>query len=102
MKKIIAGRLYDTDKAEEIAKFDNDYWKTDYHWYEETLYKTDKGNYFLYGQGGALTKYRYHCADGYTAGEDITPLTLEEAKEWGEAHMNPDYYMDEFGEVEQA
>jgi len=43
MKGIIDGKIYDTEKAQEIASD----WEDDV---SETLYRTEKGEYFLYTQ----------------------------------------------------
>jgi hypothetical protein len=42
--------------------------------YEETLYKNRQGLFFVYGRGGENSPY----GDG----EDIRPLTNEEAEAW--------------------
>ena len=42
--------------------------------YEETLYRTKRGLYFVCGRGGSESPY--------AEGEDIRPLTEKEAKAW--------------------
>ena len=42
--------------------------------YEETLYKTKRGLYFLWGIGGADSPYN--------SGEDIRPISEKDAKAW--------------------
>lgn len=56
MKKIICKKEYDTDKATLLKKntFGN---PGDVDGYEESLYKTEDGAYFLYVNGGADSKY---------------------------------------------
>lgn len=51
MKKIIAGKLYDTD-ASTIVKKNTFGFFGDADGYEETLYVTNEGYYFLYVNGG--------------------------------------------------
>ena len=51
MKKIIAGKLYDTD-ASTIVKKNTFGFFGDADGYEETLYVTTEGYYFLYVNGG--------------------------------------------------
>ena len=41
--------------------------------YEETLYITNEGKYFIYTNGGRLSKYRT---------ENIVPIEREHVKEW--------------------
>jgi hypothetical protein len=52
MRKFIAGKLYDTDTAV-IVKKDTYSFFGDPMGYEETLYVTPEGFYFLYVNGGA-------------------------------------------------
>ena len=56
MKKIICKKEYDTETATLIKaySFGN---LGDPNGYEETLYKTAKGDYFVYGVGGCDSKY---------------------------------------------
>lgn len=55
MKAIIGSLIYDTDKAEKIYSYKQQR-KTGhigdfnfYEWYTIEVYKTEKGNYFIYG-----------------------------------------------------
>ena len=102
MKKIINGKLYDTETAKEIAGDSYNGSVTDFHYWEETLYKKRTGEYFLYGKGGPLSKYakRYE-QNGRVGGEAIQPMTYAEATAWAEEHMDADDYMDEFGPVSE-
>ena len=56
MKKIICKVEYDTENAEIVAKYTNGE-LGDPAGYEETLYVTEGGKYFLYTAGGAESKY---------------------------------------------
>lgn len=72
MKKIICKVEYDTEKSELVAK------KTfgdfgDKDGYEESLYMTADGKYFLYTNGGEESKY---------ATEGITRMSVAKAEEW--------------------
>lgn len=87
MKKIIQGKLYDTETATEVHEWDNGYSPTNFYFCEETLFRTPKGAWFLFGRGGAFSKYSHAVDGGGTGGGwDITPLTPEEAREWLETH----------------
>ena len=102
MKKIINGRLYDTDTAKEIAADGNGLSPRDFRSYSETLYLKRTGEYFLYGEGGPMTKYARSCGgNAWSGGSGIIPLTAEEAREWGEKHMYADDYIAAFGPVEE-
>ena len=75
MKRTICKVDYDTDTAELIAK------RTvgefgDPAGYEESLYKTEGGKFFLYTFGGEQSPY---------AEESIKRMSADKAKEWQEA-----------------
>ena len=65
--------VYDTTKAEALGNKAFSYYG-DPAGYEETLYKTKGGLYFLWGIGGTESLYN--------AGEDIRPVTAKQAKAW--------------------
>ena len=92
--------MYDTDTAEKIAEWDNGIFGNDFRTCEETLYKKTTGEYFIYGSGGALSKYSIPCGNNSSSGSsDIMPLTKDKAKIWMENYGDPDDYTEEFGEV---
>lgn len=101
MKKIIYGKKYDTKTAKETATWDNNFARSNFNYYEETLYLKKTGEYFLYGFGNAESKYAQRCPDGWTSGENIRPLSEKEAKEWAEVHCDGDTYESIFGEVQE-
>ena len=72
MKKIICKVNYDTDTASVVEK------RTfgsfgDPSGYEETLYLTESGKYFLYTNGGEKSKYKK---------EDIKRLSKQAKEKW--------------------
>ena len=86
MKAVIDGKKYDTEIAEQIAE-DGYSYSGDFRYWYEVLYRTKKGNFFVAGEGGALTKYAVPVGNNSTSGsERITPLTRQEAFEWCERH----------------
>lgn len=101
MRKIINGRLYNTDTAKEIGTYSNDLGYDDFRFLSETLYRKRTGEYFLYGEGGPMTQYAQPVGDMTGSGEDITPLSLDQAKKWAEENMSADDYMDAFGPVSE-
>ena len=48
MKKIINGKLYDTDTAKEVFAISCGNGPSDFHYYAEQLYRKRTGEYFLY------------------------------------------------------
>lgn len=101
MKRIINGRLYDTDTAKEIGCYSNGYGAEDFNYLYEALYRKKTGEFFLYGSGGAMTRYCVGHGNCWSGGEDIEPYTEEEAKAWAEEHLDADTYMEVFGTVEE-
>ena len=83
MKAIIEGKRYNTETATEVADFSNNYPSNDFHYYEESLYQTKAGNWFLQGEGGGLSKYAVPVGNnGSGGGSRIIPLSPAEAKAW--------------------
>ena len=101
MKKIINGKKYDTHTAKAIHVHGNGYFYSDFQHYSETLYKKKTGEYFLYGEGGPMSKYAEYYGNTTTGGDKIIPLSEERARKWCETHMDVDAYEREFGEVDE-
>lgn len=104
MKKIINGRMYDTNTARKVYCVGHGGQSfRDFGFYEETLFCKRTGEYFIYGEGGPASKYAeqvdYNTSVG---GERIIPLTLAEAKEWAERELDGEDYEDEFGKVDES
>ena len=72
MKKIICKVEYDTENAELVSKFTSGEFG-DAQGYEESLYKTEGGKFFLYVNGGEESPY---------AKEDIKRMSAKAAEEW--------------------
>lgn len=102
MKKVISGRLYDTSTAKLMGEYQYSY-PNDFHWYREELYQKKTGEYFLYGEGGALSEYREKVAlNEWSGGEAIKPLSYQEAQQWAENHLDGDEYESIFGEIDES
>ena len=85
VKRIIDGVIYNDETAEEIASDWNGTDSMDFHYFEENLMMTKKGNLFISGNGGPMTKYAESCGSNQTTGSSrIKPLTPEEAIKWCE------------------
>ena len=76
MREIIDGVTYDTQRATIDKKFTFGV-PGDPVGYEETLYITFDGKYFIYTNGGAQSKYTH---------ESITPISREQVKDWIMSH----------------
>ena len=102
MKKVISGRLYDTSTAKLMGEYQYSY-PNDFHWYREELYQKKTGEYFLYGEGGALSEYRENVSlNEWSGGEAIKPLSYQEAQQWAENHLDGDEYESIFGEIDES
>ncbi len=97
MKRVVNGKLYDTEKAEEVASWGNGLGNSDFRHVEETLYRTKKGNWFLEGSGGPMTKYSDSNGNTKWGTTLLIPLNSEEAKEWLEERDYPEIYSEYFG-----
>ena len=101
MKKIINGKLYNTETAKLVGSARYSY-PGDFSFWREELYQKKTGEFFLYGEGGPMTKYSRSIGSNTTAGgEEIIPLTVKEAKEWAEKYLEVEEYEQIFGEVEE-
>lgn len=86
MKRIINGKSYNTETAECVAYWSNSYYPGDFHYFEEGIYRTKKGAWFVAGEGGALSKYSRSCGgNGSCGGDGIEPISEKEAQEWLES-----------------
>jgi len=87
-RKVIDRVVYDTEKAEVIHDWWNGHSTTDFSYCSEVLYKTKKGNFFLCGDGGPMSKYAVALGNNSTgsSSDNITPLSKEQAIAWLEHH----------------
>lgn len=102
MKKIINGKMYNTDTAKELAGWSSPGGRGDHSHYEETLYQKRTGEFFLYGEGGPMTRYAESAGQNqWRGGSKIIPLAWEDAREWAENKLDADDYEEIFGEVSE-
>jgi len=101
MKKVIKGKVYDTEKAEKVGEYWNGIPSNDFRYCYEVLYKKKTGELFLYGTGGAMS--RYHCTNGdnWSGDERIIPLSYKAAQQWAEANLDGDEYEKIFGFIDE-
>ena len=72
MQKIICKKVYDTETSTLLKKVTYGVFGSPDGW-EESLYQTESGNYFLYTNGGAESKYKT---------ENITRMSAAKKDEW--------------------
>jgi len=88
MKKIINGLRYDSEKAIEVGS-DSYSNPGDFHYWEETLYKTPRAHrFFVVGEGGPMSRYSKTIGQNqWSGGSDLRPLNKTEAMRWCEEHL---------------
>ena len=102
MKKVIDGALYNTESAKLLGTWDNGLGARDFNRCAESLYRNNRGKYFLYGEGGANTRYSTKINDSsWGGGEAIIPLSYDGAKVWAENNLTADEYIAAFGDPDQ-
>ena len=86
MIKIIDGKRYNTDTAEEIFKWTNGKFGN-FEYREKTLFRTKKGNWFIYHYGGPLTDMAIPAEfNSWSSSEDIEPISDEDAYDFLEKY----------------
>jgi len=98
MRKIIRSKIYDTEKAQHIGSWDNGHYSSDFEYCSEDLYRKKSGEFFMYGEGGPLSRYAKRHGNDVSYGKRITPLSYEAAQKWAEEHLDADQYIAIFGE----
>jgi hypothetical protein len=86
MRKVVDGKLYDTEKATMVAEDGNGLGPNDFKYEFEELYVTQKGAFFLYGEGGPLSSYSEIIGNGSCGSCEIKPLDKDEAYDWLERY----------------
>ena len=103
MKKVIDGKMYNTETAEQLGEYWNGLGHSDFNRCYEVLFKTKKGNYFLYGEGGAASKYAKYAGRYASEGSDVIECSPEEAMEWLSDNNFPSVVEKEFSDlIEEA
>lgn len=101
MTKIINGKKYSTVTATFVGEASYSH-HGDFNWWYEALYIKRTGEFFLFGQGGALSNYCTQVGQNeWSGGKEIVPLSLSEAQEWAEEYLDYDTFVEYFGEVDE-
>lgn len=102
MKRVLEGRIYDTEKSVLICKI----WegnKGDFAHFEAELYKTPKsGRFFLAGEGGPMTIFRKRVdQNSWSGSSGIIPISEGEALRYAERHASVEV-VEKYFTVEEA
>ena len=108
MKKVINGKMYNTETSEKVGVWDiQDYnsniYSNDFRFFGESLYRKKTGEFFLYFFGYNLTSSPYHPAHQADGNPEvkILPISLNGAKKWVSDRLSGDDYENIFGSVEE-
>jgi len=96
MKKMIEGKMYNTEAAKLVVVWDNGLLPGDINRCKEALYRNIRGTYFLHGAGGANTRYNTRVNGSWTSGEEIIPMSLGAAQTWVKNKLSRDEYVSIF------
>lgn len=82
MRAVIDGQSYDTDLAREVARATSGRGTTDLRFFDEAMFLTANGAWFLAGRGNALTKYARRTGGCLDSGERVIPLSSGDVYSW--------------------
>ena len=101
MKRIINGKIYNTEAATRVGNFASAYGPGDFRYEDTDLYKTKKGAWFISGEGGPLSRWSQPCGNGQRGGSGIEVMTTAEALAWAEfAGIDADVIAEHFTVIE--
>ncbi len=101
MKKVVGGKLYNTETATEIGSYSNGLSSRDFRNVSESLFKTKSGTFFLAGEGGPLSKYARSVGSDTFGDEDLVVLSPDEAQKWAEQYLDADTIVEHFNVSEE-
>jgi hypothetical protein len=81
MKKVIEGKIYNTETAECLCDVGNNLSARDFHHNHSKLFVTEKGAFFVAGGGGPLSLWSVSVGNNGTSGSNgIYLVTRDEAR----------------------
>ena len=104
MKKIINGKLYDTEVAKEVGSINYSTFLAEQRLFflNADIYLKTNGEWFLCGKGNCIYPYDVDSPYGEVPGGYIIyPLKIDEAKLLIEKFMDAEVYIQYFGVVEE-
>ena len=100
MKRIIQGKIYNTDTATFIGNYVC-FIRGDFRHEDTDLFKTKTGAWFIGGEGGPLSRWSQPCGNGQRGGSGIEVMTTAEALAWAEfAGIDADVIAEHFTVIE--
>lgn len=102
MNKIINGKRYAPTGKTLRATHENGL-PGDINYSKEELHRKQTGEYFIYGEGGARSRYAKRINDNnWSGGVKIIPISENAAQEWVENYCTADEYDTIFGAVDDS
>lgn len=102
MKKIIDGKVYNTETATCVGGCSNGYYCNDFKYESEELYQKKNGEFFLYGEGGPLSSYAVSTGNNSWSGSrEINPMTSKEAYDWAMENLTANEFEEIFGTISE-
>lgn len=99
MRRVVDGRMYDTEMAERVCGIDIGS-RSDFRYEDTTLYRTKKGAFFLAGEGGPLSRWGRRVDGGKAGGKGILPVDTAIALAFAEeAELDADRFTEFFGDL---
>ncbi len=84
IEQVIDGKRYSTKTATKLGEVSHGY-ASDFEEYEEALFRTPRGNYFVAGRGGAMSHYSSPLpGNSRGGGSGARALSAAEALAWAE------------------
>lgn len=100
MKKVINGKVYDTEKAKLIAEAHHDNVQdADGKPLKQRLYQKKTAEFFIHAEGAAI-ELQNIFKHGYKPNAGIYPLTYEQAQRWAERELSAEQWESIFGDPE--
>ncbi len=102
-KYISGGLRYNLHQSMKIGWYESPCPANEYHYFKEALFVTAKGNFFLVGEGNALSRYRERCEDLWGGVPALEPISKRQAFQWAERFLTVKNVEKYFGDmIEEA
>ena len=102
MKRVIQGKVYNTDTATLICEVGNGLGASDFDGWYGDLYRSPKGHYFIAGSGGARTMFGEGNGRTIWGTSGIILVDEADAQEMASKALDGDAYIIAIGQVEEG
>ena len=88
MRKVIDGKRYDTETAEQVCDVSGPHScdRGNFRWDDTYLYRTPRGRWFLAGRGGPMSRWASYNCNTYGSGSGLNAIDADEAREFVERY----------------